>query len=138
MINGLDHVNIRVADLRATLTFYTDVLGMRCAPVPGDEDMSARAWIFSGDGRPAVHVGSGALGLGFDRSFDAKSGSGVIDHVAFDCSDYEGVRARLASQGVTARFNDVPMAGLRQIFITDPNGILIELNFRTAPSPPKS
>ena len=30
------------------------------------------------------------------------------------------------------RFNDVPQMNLRQIFVNDPNGITLELNFRTA------
>jgi len=39
------------------------------------------------------------------------------------------LRARLKSRGLEHRLNEVPAAGLRQIFVLDPNGVLLELNF---------
>jgi catechol 2,3-dioxygenase-like lactoylglutathione lyase family enzyme len=52
-------------------------------------------------------------------------------HVAFACRDYDAVRAKLGRHGLEMSFNDVPQIGLRQIFVNDPNGITLELNFRT-------
>jgi catechol 2,3-dioxygenase-like lactoylglutathione lyase family enzyme len=131
MVLSLDHVNIRVADIRKTLSFYSDVLGMRCGPVPGFRDMVESAWIYAGDDRPVLHVGTGTLAV--SRASAAPSmGCGSIDHVALECLDYERFCARFVEWGIDARYNDVPMARLKQIFVTDPDGICLELNFRSS------
>ena len=58
------------------------------------------------------------------------NGGGAIEHVAFECDGYEELAARFAAAEVPTRTNDVPAAGLRQIFLNDPNGVTIELDFR--------
>ena len=50
------------------------------------------------------------------------------DHVAFAATRYEEIAARLAAADVVAVTNDVPDAEMRQIFLSDPNGVRIELN----------
>jgi hypothetical protein len=60
------------------------------------------------------------------------AGCGCIDHVALEGQDYDRFGERLRSLGIAHWCNDVPAAGLKQIFITDPDGICLELNFRTA------
>jgi catechol 2,3-dioxygenase-like lactoylglutathione lyase family enzyme len=54
----------------------------------------------------------------------------AVDHVAFAAGDYEELAARLEAAAIEAVANDVPAAGLRQLFFTDPNGVRIELNVR--------
>jgi hypothetical protein len=49
--------------------------------------------------------------------------------VVFACHDYDAVRDKLGTHGLEMSFNDVPQIGLRQIFVNDPNGITLELNF---------
>jgi hypothetical protein len=41
---------------------------------------------------------------------------------------YEEIAARLDAAGVEAVTNDVPDAAMRQLFLSDPNGVRIELN----------
>jgi catechol 2,3-dioxygenase-like lactoylglutathione lyase family enzyme len=48
--------------------------------------------------------------------------------VAFAASDFDALAARLAAAGVDAFLNETPDGALRQLFITDPNGVRIELN----------
>ncbi len=55
--------------------------------------------------------------------------TGAIDHIDFNASDLEGMRKRFAKLGVETHEQGV--TGLHQIFIKDPNGITIELNFQT-------
>jgi hypothetical protein len=45
------------------------------------------------------------------------------------CSGYEEVRARLSRRGIGHQLNEVAAVGLRQIFVLDPNQVLLELNF---------
>ena len=58
--------------------------------------------------------------------------SGVIDHVAFGSRGFEAVKQHLTQAGVPFRVNQVPNSARWQIFLTDPNNVLIELNFDVA------
>jgi len=49
--------------------------------------------------------------------------------VALRCSGYAEVLARLERRGIGHQLNDVAAVGLRQIFVLDPNQVLLELNF---------
>ena len=131
-IDSLDHVNIRSSCMAATLDFYGNVLGMTVEAAPGSPAPMAGAWILAGDGRPAVHVGpsEGPDFLGQDVDWTDVSGSARVHHVAFNGSDHDAMRQRLEAAGLHPRYNDIPAVGLRQIFIEDPNGILLEFNFR--------
>ena len=57
------------------------------------------------------------------------SGTGVLDHIAFEAIDLPGMRAVLAREGVAHTERVVPRSGITQIFIEDPNGLTLELNF---------
>ena len=143
-IRRLEHYNILTTDLPGTVAFYTQVLGMRHGPAPG-ATADIAAWIYDEADVPVVHLqavdGSapetkfaeirarlGTLADGLSAS--GLQGSGAIEHVAFECDDHAGLTARLLQAGAAIRTNDIPSVGLRQIFVNDPNGVTIELNFR--------
>jgi catechol 2,3-dioxygenase-like lactoylglutathione lyase family enzyme len=147
MISKLDHVNIVTKNIGETIRFYTEVLGMKNAPLPGGMVSNKNAFICDDDGNAVLHVQGvdpadpqptfdsirrrlGNLRTSMD--LDDLDGSASIEHVAFACQDYDAVRDRLGRHGLEMRFNDVPQMSLRQIFVNDPNGITLELNFRTA------
>ena len=54
-----------------------------------------------------------------------------VDHVALRAIGYERMRERLRQAGAKVRESTVPALNLRQLFFRDPNGIAIELNFRS-------
>jgi len=117
-VHQLDHVTVLVRDLAETVRFYTTVLGLRDGhrppfPFPG-------AWLYAGD-RPVIHLVAG-------RPFDPKA-AGAVDHVGLTATDREAVVAHLTALGEPYDVREVPGLGLRQVFVTDPNGIRIELNF---------
>ena len=135
-LTGLDHCAIRTGDLVATRDFFVDVLGLEDGdrppfPFPGH-------WLYCA-GRPVVHLigldAQGSTGLvdymGEDRDA-ALTGTGAVDHVAFAADDLEGMRARIEELGIESRERDVPDLALHQIFVVDPNGITVEINFATA------
>ena len=137
-IGLIEHYNIRTEKLANTVKFYTEVLGFRNGPRPGNPAANTGAWLYSGD-TPVVHV------TAFDRNdpdrmkwvndylgprdLDSLQGGGAIDHVAFRCEGYDEMVARCRSLEVPARERLVQALNLRQVFVTDPNGISIELNF---------
>ena len=61
-----------------------------------------------------------------------KPDSGVVHHVAFVSRDFNGMKARLASKGMPFDTRQVPGTETWQIFVRDPNGVMIELNYEAA------
>ena len=133
-LRTLDHCSIRTLNLEATRDFYIDVLGMDEAerpdfPFPG-------CWLHV-DSRTVIHlVGvdpddpSGLMGyLGGDIDAEALTGSGSFDHIAFRATDAPAMIERLKKNDVPYRERQVPNMDLHQIFVDDPNGITIELNY---------
>ena len=133
-INKLDHYSIRTADLDATSKFYVDVMGFSVGPRP--EFPFPGVWLYQND-IAVVHVigvdpddASGLVDYLGDRGETADAGgSGMIDHVAFAATDIDGVRSRIEAAKMEFRERKVPAMDLRQIFVTDPSGVVIELNF---------
>ena len=133
----LDHYNLRTPKIQETIDFYTSVLGLLVGPRPSTRP---GAWLYDRADVPVVHVS------GIDTSnpqamkeledhlgakdLSTLEGSGAIDHVAFDGPDFAGALAHLQHLGVAYTERDVPQLSLKQLFVTDPNGVTVELNFR--------
>jgi len=129
-VRALDHVNLRVADVAATVAFYQDLLGMTATPPPGASDVSRSVWLCDGAGRAVIHASDARMRTPTGEGGAAKHGSGVVDHVALECTAYDDMDARLTAAGCDLRRNTVPQISLRQLFLVDPDGVLVELNFR--------
>lgn len=133
-VRTLDHCSIRTLDLEASRAFYIDLLGMEEGdrpdfPFPG-------AWLCL-EGHAVIHlVGvdpDDSVGLveylGGDIDLDTLGGGGSLDHIAFCATDADAMIRRLQRNNVPFRERQVPNMALSQIFVEDPNGITIELNY---------
>jgi catechol 2,3-dioxygenase-like lactoylglutathione lyase family enzyme len=123
-VGMLDHFNIRTRQLADTVKFYEDILGLE----NGDRPNFAfpGAWMYS-EGRPVVHL------VDISPTSEAqKPDSGVVHHVAFASRDFDGMKQRLQSKGMPFDIRQVPGGELWQIFVRDPNGVMIELNYEAA------
>lgn len=118
MIVGLDHVNIQTTDLAQTVRFYQDVLGLQSGPRPPSRRPGA--WLYAGD-QPVVHL---------VEVSQLPEGQGVLDHFAFLTENYSAVRQSLVDRGIDFGETHLPDWSIRQIFLHDPNGIRLELQFR--------
>ncbi len=129
-IASLDHVNIRTARPADSIAFYRDVLEMTVSPAPGAADLAHGGWVMVAD-RAVVHIGHSDATYPSDGRvpFDPGGGSGPVHHIAFACTDHGAMKRRLAERGIAIDENSVVAIGLRQIFLRDPAGVLIELNF---------
>jgi catechol 2,3-dioxygenase-like lactoylglutathione lyase family enzyme len=130
-VEALDHVNIITADVEGSAQFYAELLGLepRDGPAPLTHD-NAR-WLYDEAGRAILHINS----LDCPRQYarEIRPGpTGALHHVALRCTGYEEIRARLTRRGLEHRLNEVPAVGLKQIFVLDPNEVLLELNFFAA------
>ena len=119
-IDGFQHVNIRTTDAERARDFYVRALGLRVGDRP--PFASSGYWLYLGD-VPVVHLVQ--LAPGDTR----EAGSGRVDHVAFHGVDIDATRQTLTAAGITFRETVVPRDGTAQIFIHDPDGVKIELNF---------
>jgi catechol 2,3-dioxygenase-like lactoylglutathione lyase family enzyme len=141
----LDHCNIRTFDLEATVGFYKDVLDLKEGDFPGNRSMGA--WLYDATDRAVLHIiwvnpetpdtaytqirtRLGPLAGQLDRT--TLKGGGAIDHIAFECTDYSAMKAKLQKRGLTFTENYVESIGLRQLFANDPSGVTLEMNFRNA------
>jgi catechol 2,3-dioxygenase-like lactoylglutathione lyase family enzyme len=141
MIRRLEHYNIRTTKYAETVKFYDDALGMKVKHAPMASPESPPSWIYDDSGTPVVHLspvdpkdpaGSYAKmaqyrGADPDAAFE---GSGAIDHIAFECVGFDEIKTRLESMKAKFVENAFPSFNLKQIFVKDPNGVTLELNFR--------
>lgn len=125
-VKGLDHVNIIADDLDETARFYESLLGLHQGDRP--ELMGFKgAWLHDATGKAIIHV----MTWNEDRHADLDRGSatGSIDHVALACEDFAGTIARCEALEIEHRVNDRKYGDLRQVFVRDPNNVMLELNF---------
>lgn len=138
---SLNHFSIRTVDLDECERFYCGLLGLKKGPRPPFPFPGL--WLYAGDtgdwANAVVHI------IGIDRSDPeglkkylgdrdetSLAGSGAVDHVAFFATGLAETLARLKASGIEGRERTVPVLGLHQVFIDDPNGIVVELNFPAA------
>jgi catechol 2,3-dioxygenase-like lactoylglutathione lyase family enzyme len=127
-VGVLDHYNVSTRNLRDTVHFYEEVLGLVNGPRPPFDFPGA--WLYS-EGHPVLHLNDIS-----PTDKPQRPDSGVIDHIAFGSRGFEALKQHLAGKGVPFRVNEVPNSSRRQIFVTDPNNVLIELNFDVAKETP--
>ena len=123
-LRRLEHLLVLTDDLEGTRAFYCDVLGFESGARPPFP--FSGLWLYL-DGEPCLHVADRAeYELELTRRGLGSSGS-PFDHAAFQGEDFEALSERIAAAGVDVVHNVVPGV-LRQLYLTDPNGIRIELN----------
>ena len=134
-LSHLEHFLIQTDDLEATRDWYVRVLGMRVGPSP-DFGFPV-TWLYIGD-RDVLHITKGGAAVSAERlrylgqSSQATEGSGVIDHVGFRASGLAATIAHLTALGIAFTERQVDNQGLYQLFLNDPNGVKVELNFAAA------
>lgn len=130
-VTGLDHYLIRATDLERSKDFYVKVLGFKIMPRP---DFPFPGYWLGINDKIQVHIGQGGVEnselyyLGSPKNA-ANDNSGVVDHVAFVATDPESFVNHFRQIGITFRPRSFPESGLYQMFIRDPDGITVELNF---------
>jgi catechol 2,3-dioxygenase-like lactoylglutathione lyase family enzyme len=120
-VAGIAHVNFRgsAETIERLYAFYHDVLGLDDGPRPPFR--SQGYWLYAG-GRDVVH-------LTIDAQRAPAPFAGALDHIAFALDDLAAALARLDAAGIAYELDAVPGAGAAQVFLRDPAGTGVELNF---------
>src|SRR5215212_471021 len=115
VIRELNHVLIRVRDLEASIRFYGEILGLRRLPRP-DFDFPG-AWFALGP--QELHLAQHAQVPPAPRTHH---------HFALWVDDPAAARAELERKGWKDLRGPSPRPdGVMQLFVTDPEGYVIEL-----------
>jgi len=138
MAYALNHFSIRTTDIDATRVFYETVLGLTVGPRPPFDFPGL--WMYNGDHASPVNAMVHVIGIDKndpqglkkylgDRDLSSLQGSGALDHIALSATGLAAMVAHLTRLGVPYRERNVPVLGLHQLFLDDPSGIVIELNY---------
>ena len=127
-VNTLDHFNIIAEDVDATAHFYAAVLGLERRDGPPGLPAEQVQWMYDGQGRPIVHINSTDCPRAYDRAV-APGPTGAVHHIALNCSGFDTMIESLDQHGIGRQINRIEPVGLRQIFVHDPNDVVLELNF---------
>jgi catechol 2,3-dioxygenase-like lactoylglutathione lyase family enzyme len=122
MILSINHIQL-VAEKDLVLKlrdFYCNVVGLSEGFRPAFERFGF--WLYIGD-KDVVHLITPKEEDG--RSLKKSS----FDHIAFKTGDYEGVLKRLTSLNISFEEKPIPGMAAHQIFLRDPAGNRVELNF---------
>lgn len=120
-VSGIHHFTVGCAtgDLPVLLAFYTHTLGLQEGYRPGLRYPGH--WLYAG-GHAIVHLNA------LLPETPAREG-GALDHVALKAHGF--VSGRQALRDANIPFDEAPLRGtyLHQVFLRDPLGLKIELNF---------
>lgn len=138
MTLSLNHYSIRTTELSECCDFYTKVLGLSSGPRPSFPFPGI--WMYNGShdnvANAVVHI------IGIDkndpeglkkylgeRDVSTLQGTGAVDHIAFFATGLTDMLRHLAAIGVPCRERTTPSIGLHQLFLDDPCGLVVELNY---------
>ena len=135
-LKTFEHVLILADDVDKTKDFYVDILGLNIGYRP---DFPFKGyWLYLDENPKAacIHLAMRKQDTGQDyyigKKDDVKSGSGAIDHVAFNADDIEAMKAKLEKISIEYTHRKIPGFPLEQLFIMDPDGVKVELNYATS------
>jgi catechol 2,3-dioxygenase-like lactoylglutathione lyase family enzyme len=124
--HGMNHFTILAEDLQETCAFYRDLLGLTEGYRP---DMGfPGAWLYAGE-TAVLHV--------VVRKPLPQPRAGVLDHMAFSASDLRAIVAKLKQRKIKYNLGRQVETGTWQLFMHDPNGAKVELDFPASEDGPQ-
>ncbi|MFC4160543.1 VOC family protein [Chitinimonas lacunae] len=121
----LDHFNLQVPaeQLELLCDFYCRVIGLQDGQRPL---RSQGRWLYAGD-KALVHLSVRPI------DFCPAASTGHFGHIAFSCRDLTAMLSHLDQCQVTYDVKD--RGEQTQVFLNDPCGVLVELNFNEPLNP---
>ena len=128
-VTSLDHISISTPRLEETKDFFCDVLGFEVGKRP--QLKSVGFWLYA-NGSAMIHLVERP-----SRDGDSDPGpataedmieTGTDDHVALTVSESAEIVAKLDELGIAYWDRLLADRNLYQVFIREPNGVVLELN----------
>lgn len=119
-IGHIDHINISAPEalLDQVVDFYVRILGLKAGSRP---DFSRPGyWLYAMD-KPVVHL--------VENAEKQPSENSCLDHFAFRATGLNATKAWLEANNVEYRQTKIEALKQTQLFLTDPAGNGVELNF---------
>lgn len=129
MIERLDHINLRTAQLDIMIDWYGDILGL--TPGPRPDFGFPGAWLYA-KGQALVHL-VGVAAPPTDPGTDLK-----LEHGAFAATGFAVFKARLDARGERMKLVKLPGFPIVQVNIWDPDGNHLHVDFDAAEVDPKA
>ena len=121
-IKALDHIALRVKDVKASLVFYSDILGLPTERV--------ELWRENRVPFPSVRLNRDTL---IDLMEGVSAGSSGLDHycLVIETTDMNTLKAQLEGVGVVVRNGPATRWGAHgdgtSLYVLDPDGHVVEL-----------
>jgi catechol 2,3-dioxygenase-like lactoylglutathione lyase family enzyme len=135
-LSHIEHYLVAADDMERTRDWYRDVLGMREGWHP---DFGFPVYWMYLEGKDVVHIGRSARNASDNQKTylgrlaqDSGAGTGAVDHIAFRAKGLAQTMAQLRRQKVEFSERRANGQALYQLFMYDPNGVKVELNFDAA------
>ena len=132
-ISHIEHILVASDDIDATRDWYARVLGMKSGAHP--EFGFPVHWMYV-DNIDIVHIGPSAKQAGDIQkkylgrtSQKTEEGTGALDHIAFRATGLRKMLEHLRKEKIPFTQRRANGQALFQLFLYDPNGIKIELNY---------
>ena len=132
-LSHIEHYLVAAEDMERTRDWYRDVLGMQEGWHP-DFGFPV-CWMYL-DGKDVVHIGRSARQASDNQKAylgrlaqDSGAGTGALDHIAFRATGLKETLAHLRRHNVAFSERRANGQALYQLFMYDPNGVKVELNF---------
>jgi glyoxylase I family protein len=134
-LTGLHHLTLISADMRRSLAFYRDLLGLGIVrDGPSDDDPGIRhVWLGAMDGAPGRLVSL----MEYPELPEGVVGVGSTHHFALSVDSAEELDAwRDYLRGQDVQCSDVfERGGFRSLYLRDPDGHVVEIATRPAVEP---
>jgi catechol 2,3-dioxygenase-like lactoylglutathione lyase family enzyme len=116
-----EHFNIcaPLALLEKAKDFYIKVFDLKEGFRPNFSDQGT--WLYYGE-QPILHLSQ-------REERQGESAPGFLDHLAFRLSGIDAFIAKLTALQVEHHIQEVPQLKMQQVFLFDPSGIKLEVNF---------
>ena len=130
-LTDLNHYLVRANNLEKTKNFYCEALSLSEMPRP---TFPFPGYWLGREGKIWVHMAphgipNSDIYYRGTPKHAALDNSGVIDHIAFGAQDPEEFRTRFTGMQCDWWARALPEFDLFQMFVRDPDGLTLELNF---------